>query len=303
MKSYRDITGDGGSDILGQVAEQQAKLRDRMEKIRYKIAVLSGKGGVGKSAITGNLAAALSLEGYRVGVLDADINGPTMAKMLGVRGQRLRISTEGVHPALSPQGLRVLSMDLLLPSDDAPVDWKSVMHGESYIWRGTVEANALREFLADTVWEELDFLLVDLPPGTDRLPTLAGLVYLSGAILVTIPSEISQLVVRKSITVARELPTPIAGLVENMAGYACQSCGSLGDLFPLGNAERMAEEAGIPYLGRIPFDSRIGRCGDLGVPFVAEHPASIAGEAFKQIAGGLKEFLGLGREVDKMDLR
>ncbi|HLC25430.1 MAG TPA: Mrp/NBP35 family ATP-binding protein [bacterium] len=294
MKGYKDITGDGGSNILGQMAEQHAKLQGRMEKIRYKIAVLSGKGGVGKSAITGNLAAALSLDGYRVGVLDADINGPTLAKMLGVRGQRLRMSAEGVHPALSPQGLRVLSMDLLLPSDDAPVDWKSVVQGESYLWRGTVEANVLREFLADTVWEDLDFLLVDLPPGTDRLPTLASLVSLSGAILVTIPSEVSQLVVRKSITVARELPTPIAGLVENMAGYACQNCGSLGDLFPLGNAERMAEEVRIPYLGRIPFDSRIGRCGDLGVPFVSQHPASLAGQAFQQIAVRLKEFLGIG---------
>ena len=285
-KSYRDIVGDGGSDIVGQVVAQQARLRARMAAVRWKLAVVSGKGGVGKSVLAANLAAAFAREGHRVGVLDADINGPSIAKMLGVRGQTLRVTGDGVVPAVSAQGIRVMSMDLLLPSDATPVTWDAPTQAEAFTWRGTMEANALREFLTDTAWGDLDLLLADLPPGTDRIPTIAGLLPdLTGTLIVTIPSEVSQLVVRKSIAMAQEVKTPVLGLVENMAGYVCPHCGGLGELFHGPGGERLAAEAGIPFLGRIPFDPRIAAAGDRGAAFLAEEAGSPAGRALTELAG------------------
>src|SRR5438094_180736 len=214
-KRYRDIAGDGGSNIVGQVEAQQARLRARLTGVRALVAVVSGKGGVGKSSITANLAAACALDGWRVGVLDADLNGPSMAKMLGVRGGKLVVRDGAVEPPRNALGVKVMSMDLLLPSDAAPLTWDAPTQDEAHTWRGTMEANALREFLADTAWGELDLLLLDLPPGTDRLLTIASLVpVLAGTIVVTIPSGVSQLVVRRSLTVAREARAPVLGLVE-----------------------------------------------------------------------------------------
>src|SRR5437879_1039951 len=159
-----------------------------------------------------------------------------------------------------------MSMDLLLPSDAAPLTWDAPTQDEAHTWRGTMEANALREFLADTAWGELDLLLLDLPPGTDRLLTIASLVpVLAGTIVVTIPSGVSQLVVRRSLTVAREARAPVLGLVENMAG-----------LFPGPDASGLATDAGIPFLGRVPFDADLARCADAGEPFVATAPESLA---------------------------
>lgn len=293
MKRYKDIASDGGSNIVGQIAEQQARLQARMETIRRTVAVVSGKGGVGKSAVTANLAAALTAEGYAVGVLDADLNGPTLAKMLGVRGQRLRVTEAGVAPAVSADGTRVVSIDLLLPSDETPVVWEAPTQAEAFTWRGTMEANALREFLTDTVWGTLDLLLLDLPPGADRLPTVAGLLPdLTGAVVVTIPSEVSHLVVKKSITLAREAGTRLLGLVENMAGYVCLQCGSVGTLFEGPGGERTAAQAGIPFLGRIPFDPRLAAASDHGRPFVLDHGDTPAGRALRDIAARLVQGLG-----------
>src|ERR671924_1453084 len=218
-KRYKDVAGDGGSNIAGQVEQQHARLRERLAGVRWIIAVVSGKGGVGKSSLTASLANCFALDGERVGVLDADLNGPTMAKMLGVRGQRLVMDADGVTPPASALGVKVMSMDLLLPSDATPLTWQAPTQDEAHTWRGAMEANALREFLADTDWGALDLLLLDLPPGTDRLITVASLVPgLAGTVIVTIASDVSHLVVRKSITVASEAKAPVLGLVENMAG-------------------------------------------------------------------------------------
>src|SRR5213596_2040240 len=174
MKKYKDIAGDGGSNIVGQVEAQQRRLRERLATVHAVVAIVSGKGGVGKSSLTANLACGLAQSGLRVGVLDADLNGPTMAKMLGVRGQRLVLASGGVEPPRTTLGVKVMSMDLLLPSDSAPLEWNAVTQAEAHTWRGAMEASALREFLTDTNWGELDLLLLDLPPGTDRLVTLAA---------------------------------------------------------------------------------------------------------------------------------
>lgn len=288
MKKYRDILGDGGSNIIGQVEEQQARLGARLSQIRHTLAVVSGKGGVGKSVVTANLAAAFAREGRAVGVLDADLNGPSLAKMLGVRGRTLKVTEAGVEPAVTAQGLRVMSMDFLLPSDESPLAWDAPTQAEAYTWRGSMEANALRELLADTDWGALDFLLLDLPPGTDRLATVAGLLpSLSGTVVVTIPSEVSHLVVKKSVTVAKEARAPVLGLVENMAGYVCARCGSVGDLFSGPGGETLAAQLAIPFLGAVPFDPRLASAADRGVPFVTAEPESPAARALLQIADRL----------------
>lgn len=281
MKRYRDIAGDGGSDVTGQVAAQQARLRRRLAAVRHVVAVVSGKGGVGKSTVTAALACRFALDGWRAGVLDADLNGPSMAKMLGVRGQRLAVAGDAVEPPVSALGVKVMSMDLLLPADEAPLAWQAPTQDEAHTWRGTMEAQALREFLADTRWGDLDVLVVDLPPGTDRLATVAGLLPSPpAAVIVTIPSEVSQLVVRKSITVARQVGAGVLGLVENMAG-----------LFTGPDPGAMADEAGIRLLGRVPFDRSLALAADRGDPFVATEPRSEAARALAGVAAAVRQAL------------
>ena len=282
-KRYRDIAGDGGSNIVGQVEAQQARLRERLSRVRAIVAVASGKGGVGKSSLTANLAGAFALTGVRVGVLDADLNGPTMAKMLGVRGRTLVVGAGGVEPPVSALGIRVMSMDLLLADDATPLTWDAPSQAEAHTWRGTMEANALREFLADTEWGTLDVLLIDLPPGTDRLLTVTSLVpRLAGTVVVTIPSDVSQLVVRKSLTVAGQGRAPVLGLVENMAG-----------LFPGPDVEALAREMGVRFLGRVPFDVELSREGDRGEAFVAVAPERPAAAALRAVASRISDAVSL----------
>ena len=281
MKHYRDIAGDGGSNIVGQVEDQQARLRRRLAGVRFVVAVVSGKGGVGKSSVAANLASGLALDGWRVGVLDADLNGPSMAKLLGVRGRTLALVGGAVEPPTTPLGVRVMSMDLLLPDDATPLTWQASTQAESQTWRGAMEANGIREFLADTAWGDLDVLLVDLPPGTDRLVVIAGLVpVLAGTVVVTIPSDISRLVVRRSITVASGLVAPVLGLVENMAG-----------LFPGPGGAELAHEGGIPFLGSIPFDPDLAAAGDRGEALAVTAPARPAAHAFTALARRIRETL------------
>jgi ATP-binding protein involved in chromosome partitioning len=278
VKRYRDIAGDGGSNVAGQVGAQLDRLSRRLQPIRFVVAVVSGKGGVGKSTIAGGLACAFALDGWRVAVLDADLNGPSMAKILGARGAQLHVNAAEVEPPVGILGVRVMSMDLLLPGDAAPLVWDAPTQAEAHTWRGTMEANALREFLADTAWGALDVLVLDLPPGTDRLATIVSLVPgMAGTILVTIPSDLSQLIVKKSITVARGSGVPVLGLVENMAG-----------LFPGPDAETLAREAGIPFLGAVPFDRELALAADRGEPFVQTRADSGAARALREVAGRVR---------------
>jgi len=278
VKRYKDIAGDGGSNIAGQVEAQQGRLKRRLESVRAIVAIVSGKGGVGKSTLTASLACAFALDGLKVGVLDADLNGPTQAKVLGVRGRRLTVADGVVEPPATNLGVKVMSMDLLLPTDSAPLIWDAPVQDEAHTWRGAMEANALREFLADTNWGVLDLLLLDLPPGTDRLSTIASLVpVLSGIVVVTIPSDVSHLVVRRSITAAANTRAPVLGLVENMSG-----------LFVGPDAARLAADAGIPFLGSVPFDRALAVAGDQGDPFVASAPERMAAMALRRVAEGIR---------------
>ena len=292
MKKYKNIAGDGGSNIVGQVEAQQARLRSRLAAVQRTVAVVSGKGGVGKSSVAANLAAAFALSGWRVGVLDADLNGPSIAKMLGIRGRVLSMGADGVEPPLSALGVKAMSMDLLLPGDAMPLTWAATTQAESHTWRGTMEANALREFLADTAWGALDLLILDLPPGTDRLVTVAELVpALAGTVLITIPSEVSHLIVKKSITIAKQTGAPVLGLVENMAGYACPDCGTVNPLFSGPGGASLAAEFGIPFLGAVPFDPRMASAADRGVAFVTAETDSPAARALVAVAETLRAAL------------
>lgn len=286
MKTYRDIPGDGGSNILGQVAALKERLEQRLSRVRHVLAVMSGKGGVGKSTLTANLAALLADRGYAVGALDADLNGPALARMLGVRGQQLQLTPQGVKPAVGAAGVRVVSMDLFLPDDATPVTWQHPggLAADTTVWRGTMEATVLREFLSDIAWGDLDFLFLDLPPGSDRFAAVAGLLpRLAGVLVITVPALVAQAVVKKAITAAHQRGDPLLGIVENMSGYVCPTCGTVSPLFP-GDAQTMD----LPLLGRVPFDPRLAAGADAGLPFALTHPDTPAAQALAGLATAME---------------
>lgn len=283
-------------DVLSQVLAQRQRVADRLARIEYVVAVMSGKGGVGKSALTANLAAALAMQGRAIGVLDADIHGASAAAMLGARGQPVVVNPDGARPAVGVADVRVMSMDLFLDDGDTPVTWRHPggLAADTFVWRGTLEANVLREFLADTGWGTLDFLLIDMPPGADRFETLMRLVPdLSGALVVTIPSQVSHLVVRRAIAAARQAGARLSGLVENMAGLVNADGDVAGELFTGGEGEAFAAEMEVPHLGKVPFDPLLARMTDAGRPFVLEHSHTITGQAILELAGRLEEIVGV----------
>jgi len=267
-----------------EMVEQERKVRERMNKIRHKIAVISGKGGVGKSTVSVNLAMAFAMHGHvnYVGILDADIHGPSVPKMLGIAGQRLQAGPPGAFPASGPLGIKVVSMDFLLPDENSPV-----------IWRGPLKMTAIRQFLSDIVWGDLDVLLIDLPPGTGDEPLSVAqlLPEMDGVVIVTIPSEVSQIVVKKSAFFARQLGMPIIGIVENMSGFVCPKCGAKVDIFQSGGGRKIAEELRIPFLGSIPIDQRVCQDSDRGAPFIVEHADSPASKSFMEIVRKIERFL------------
>lgn len=250
-------------------------IKEKMSKIKYKLVVLSGKGGVGKSFVTASLAFALANKGKKVGVLDADIHGPSIPKMMGVHGYTLMATPDGqILPATAPLGVKVVSIGLMLPDDYTPV-----------IWRGPIKTSAIRELLAYTAWGELDYLLIDLPPGTgDEQLTIVQLIpNITGAIIVTIPSDVSRIVVLKAISFAKKLNLPIIGIIENMSYFQCPD-GSKHRIFGEGVGKRIAEETNVRFLGEIPIDPLISRANDSGEPFFIKYPKSLAAKAFIEIA-------------------
>lgn len=293
MKTYRELEGrDGGSGIAAQVEEQAERVQRRLAGIKHTVAVMSGKGGVGKTAVAVNLAASLAQAGHAVGVLDADLNGPSAAMMLGVRGAAPRLGADSLEPARARLGIAVMSMDLLLPSDQAPVTWDAPTQQNAFAWRGIMEITALRELLGDTRWGELDYLLIDLPPGPERMQDLASVLSApSASIVVTIPSEVSRLVVKKAISTARDAfgGSPM-GLVSNMAYYVCPSCGAREPLFSHSSGEEVADDLGIPLLAEVPFDPRLTAAGDAGRLLVEDSPDSPAAAAFRLVAKGVEGF-------------
>lgn len=251
FRTYFDVEGDDASGLGAQVALQHERVRERLRDVGSVVAVISGKGGVGKSYVTSALAIALARCGAAIGVLDADLQSPTVAHMLGARGP-LRIDGDAVIPASGHKGVRVISMDLLL-AEGAPLRWTSTT-GEEHSWRGVAETGALREFLSDVAWGKLAILLVDMPPDAGRLADLAALVPgLTGAIAVTIPSEESRQSVARAMRAATESGVALLGVVENMSGYACPGCDVIRPLFGGDAGESLAKAFDVPLLARLPF--------------------------------------------------
>jgi ATP-binding protein involved in chromosome partitioning len=251
FRSYFEVPGGDASGLGAQVAHQHERVRERLRDVASVVVIISGKGGVGKSYVTSALAIALARSGSAIGVLDADLQSPTVARMLGARGP-LSVEHDAVIPATGHQDIRVISMDLLL-AEGAPLRWTSTT-GEEHTWRGVAETGALREFLADVAWGKLDALLVDMPPDSSRLADLAALVpALAGAIAVTIPSDESMHSVARAMRAATDAGVPLLGVVENMSGYACQGCDVVRPLFGGDAGATLARDFDVPLLARLPF--------------------------------------------------
>jgi len=253
---------------------EQSEITKNIEKIKHKIAIISGKGGVGKSTVAANLATALNCKEFVVGLLDADIDGPNIPKLLGLEGKRPGAKDGKIIPILTENNLKVLSMAFLLDDPSTPI-----------IWRGPMKTGVIRQFLGESEWGELDYLIIDLPPGTGDAPlSTAQLIEgIDGMIVVTTPQEVALLDSRKAVNFAKKLSVPVLGIIENMSGMTCPHCGKEINLFSTGGGEKSAEELEVPFLGRIPIDPRIVELGDSGKPYVSEFPSSHASKAFEDI--------------------
>lgn len=255
-------------------------LAARLSKIKYKVMVMSGKGGVGKSTVTVSLAAALNSLGYNVGILDADIHGPNIPKMFGMTQKGVQSGEDGLLPFEAADGLKVMSVGFLVPSDD-----------DAVIWRAPVKHGMIEQFISDVDWGELDFLLIDLPPGTGDEPLSVAHIIggVDGAVVVTTPQEVALLDSRKSVTFARKLNIPLLGIVENMSGMVCPHCGETVDLFKTGGGEQAAKEMEVNFLGRVPIDPMVVVQGDSGKPYVLEVTDTPTAQAFKGVAENVLE--------------
>ncbi len=253
---------------------EQAQIRQRMTQIKYKILVLSGKGGVGKSTVAVNLAISLSLAGRRTGLLDIDIHGPSVPKILNLEGRTVQAKADTILPIDVGTNLKVMSIGFLLPSRD-----------DAVIWRGPMKYHMIKQFLKDVEWGELDFMIIDSPPGTgdEPLAVVQLLESADGAVVVTTPQELAISDVRKGITFCRSLNLPVLGVLENMSGFICPKCGQNTDIFKSGGGEKMALAMSVPFLGRIPIDPQIVEACDCGQPYVDKYRQSRAARAFGRV--------------------
>jgi len=261
--------------------QERMRMAQAMTKIKHKIVVMSGKGGVGKTTVAVNLAVTLAKEA-RVGIVDADVTGPDVPKILGVEHVQVTPTEAGLEPAVGVLDIKAISMQLVLGDRDTPV-----------IWRGPLKIKALKQMLTDVKWGELDYLVIDLPPGTSDEPLSIAqeIPDADGAVVVTTPQDVSLLDVRKSIMFARAVNLPVIGIIENMSGMVCPHCGKEVEVFKKGGGEAAAKELDLPFLGRIPLDPRIVVGGDAGRPFVLEHPDSPAAKAFAHIVEEIRRYL------------
>ena len=270
MRSYSQIEGDGGSGVAGQIADLEAAIARRMAGIRHVVAVGSGKGGVGKSTLTRQLGAVLAAAGKRVGILDADLNGPSQAMLNGVRNVPPLPGDEGLLLPVSREGVKVLSVGSLLAEGEA-LSWPSASPRHTHVWRATRELAKLAELLSAVHWGPLDVLLADLPPGPERTAQFADFLGPQTAVvLVSIPSALARGVVARSVSALGALPNRLLGYVENMSGYACAGCGTVRPLFP---ESKEAAELSLPCLGRVPFDPKLAALSDDGRA-ITEVPAA-----------------------------
>ncbi len=257
------------------------KIQSQMGNIKYKIAVLSGKGGVGKSTLSANLAAAFAMKKKSTSIVDSDFYGPSIPKILGVTGKKMKMGREGIIPVESPLNIKVISTGLVVEDDEAVT------------WFHELKRGALEGFLAHVDYGKTDYLIIDLPPGTgsESYNLMQCVPSLSGAIVVTVPSEVSQEVARRSVSLCLVAKIPVIGIIENMSGFVCPDCGEVSYILSQGGGEKLAEETGVPFLGRIPLDQRVSEASDNGIPFIAQFPEAPVSRSFLDIVGKIEEIL------------
>ncbi|MGB4598707.1 MAG: Mrp/NBP35 family ATP-binding protein [Trichlorobacter sp.] len=256
-----------------QEFEERQRLASRLCRIKHKIVVLSGKGGVGKSTVAVNLAMALHLAGNKVGLLDVDIHGPSIPTMLGLEGRQVMEGNGELLP-VDLDGMKVISLGFFLKEQD-----------EAVIWRGPMKTGVITQFIRDVGWGDLDYLIVDSPPGTGDEPlsvcqTLEGA---DGAVIVTTPQKVAAVDVRKSISFCRQLNLPVLGVIENMNGFVCPRCGVTTNVFRSGGGRLMADDMGVPFLGSVPIDPQISEAGDSGVAFLQRYADSATAKLFQSL--------------------
>jgi len=274
------------------VTTDEKALKEKLDRIRHTFIVLSGKGGVGKSTVAVNLALSLSLRGLRTGILDVDIHGPSVPKLLGLSGKRVGIMNEEIIPIEVYTNVKVISMGFLLDGNEQAV-----------IWRGPMKANVIKEFLQHVAWGDLDTLVVDCPPGTGDEPlSVAQLLGAkSSAIIVTTPQEVATIDVEKCITFCRQLNLPITGIIENMSGFICPHCGKEVDIFSSGGGKKLAKNYGIPLLGSIPLDPDIVKSGDEEQPYMYFYSKTKTAEKFYEIVERIVYFEKSEQTASKAD--
>ncbi len=268
--------GEGNNkaaDSLKSLTESM-ELNTRLNQIKHKIMVLSGKGGVGKSTVAANIAVALAMEGRKVGLLDTDFHGPSIPTLLNLEGVYPEVNGEKMLPVPYGENLSVMSIGFLIPNRD-----------DAVIWRGPMKMNVIKQLLTDVEWGKLDYLIVDFPPGTGDEPlSVAQLIPgIDGAIIITTPQNLSLNDVRKCINFCKQVNVPVTGVVENMSGLICPHCNKLINVFKTGGGEKMSREMGVPFLGTIPLDPRIVETSDNGEPFVSHFGQSEAAMAFRGV--------------------
>ncbi len=287
-KEKTDADGKGAvsSTAKPQAANDQDELRENLSRVKRKLVVLSGKGGVGKSTVAVNLAVALARTGARVGLLDIDIHGPSIPTMLGMQGEALTADESGkMIPLLYEESLKVLSVGFMLQRRE-----------DAVIWRGPLKYGIIKQFLKDVAWGDLDYLIIDSPPGTGDEPlSVCQLIENpDGAVVVTTPQDVALIDVMKSISFCRQLNMPVIGVVENMSGFTCPHCGAVVSIFKGGGAIKMSVDMKVPFLGSIPIEAKIAAKSDEGAPFAAdeENDWSAANKAFAGIVEKILEFNG-----------
>lgn len=262
-----------------RLMQQEIAIVKRMSNIKHKFAVMSGKGGVGKSTIAVNLAVAFALKDYKTGLMDVDLHGPDIPHMLGVENSILDQSPLGILPLKVRENLNVLSIEFMLPSKGSPI-----------IWRGPQKTGAIRQFLSDVAWGKLDILVIDNPPGTgdEPLTVLQSISQLDGVIMVTTPQAVAGEDVRKCVNMVKKLKIPIIGIIENMSGFTCPHCKQEIDIFGKGEGKELAEELEIPYLGSLPLDTKVRKDSDQGKPFLLQDSNSEMSKKFMEIVSKIE---------------
>lgn len=284
-KSKNGSGKEGKADERLKQFTESEELADRMGKIKHKIMVLSGKGGVGKSTVAVNIAVSLALEGKKVGILDTDFHGPSIPTLLNLENARPASDGTSILPVDFVQGIKVMSIGFLLPNQD-----------DAVIWRGPMKMKVIKQLLTDVNWGELDYLIIDFPPGTGDEPlSVAQLIPQSdGAVVVTTPQNLSLNDVRKCINFCKQVNVPVLGVIENMSGLVCPNCKTVIDIFKSGGGEKMAREMGVPFLGKIPIEPQIVEACDSGRPFVYHYSKTGAARAF---ARGIEHILDMEENV------